>query len=361
VAAIRKLPDWTCPPLRRARRLTAGAIKAQRTGSTAAAEYRANKAASLLAEDPHDHPADVVAVRQVLATALAAQCRYDDAVITLRQAAMTAGADASMRRHLVDVWILLGNVHRLQGRYPQAEDVLLRAQALSREADMEAWRQVAADNAMGILCKDTGRYGEAEHLYQRAATTNTDTTFRATLLHNFAGLAHARGDYAAAEPPARSALRLRTAALGQEHPDVAADIAVLGSVLHGQGRMKEAEEQFMRALTIYERRYGPDHYEAGVNHGSLGALYTDMGHFDAAERQYGEALRIKERVLGPDHPELAVLANNLAVLYARQGRHETAQIHYRRAVRMFQESLGRDHPTTVACRLNATRGERPTE
>lgn len=349
------LPDWTCPRLRRARRLTVGAMKEQHQGSIAAAELRANKAVNLLAEDPHDHPADVLAASKALAIALAAQCRYDQAATTLRHAAMIASADASLRSHLVDVWILQGNVHRLQGQYPQAENVLLRAQALSRAAGMEASTQATADNAMGILCKDTGRYEEAEHHYQSAAATDTDTTFRATLLHNFAGLAHARGDYAAAEEPARSAVHLRTAALGQEHPDVAADIAVLGSVLHGQGRMREAEEQFRRALTIYERRYGPDHYEAGVNHGNLAALYTDMGRLEQAEQHYGEALSIKERVLGPDHPEIALLANNLAVLYARQGRHETAQVHYRRANQILEGSLGTDHPTALACRQNAAK------
>ena len=73
---------------------------------------------------------------------------------------------------------------------------------------------VTALNALGILHKYTGRFDEADAFYERAIrlaerVNPDDQSLLATLFHNIGGLAHARGDHAAGEAPARRSVELR--------------------------------------------------------------------------------------------------------------------------------------------------------
>src|SRR5207302_1865868 len=114
---------------------------------------------------------------------------------------------------------------------------------------------------LGTVYKDAGRYDEAEALYRRALTiARPDGVAAASLWHNLAGLDHARGQYAAGEPAARRSVALRTAAVGPQHPSVAADQAALASLLAGQGKYAEAEALYREALSVFEHVYPPNSY-----------------------------------------------------------------------------------------------------
>ncbi len=90
-------------------------------------------------------------------------------------------------------------------------------------------------NALGMYLKYVGRFEEAQPLYDMALQIITqrlgsDHPDAAAILHNLAGLAHARGDYNAAEPLARRSLSILEANHGHEHLDVAADRAALAAI-----------------------------------------------------------------------------------------------------------------------------------
>jgi len=312
--------QWTCRRLRQARRLLAYSLRDQRAGRLAVAEQRGRRALELLGRDArHLHVLDV--------------------------------------ELQVEPLVLLGNLRRLQGHYRDAETCLLRARALAEQAQLPTWRQARVLNGLALVYKDTANYDEAAMLYRQALqhTAQNDLMARATLQHNLAGLAHAQGHFVEAEQPARCAVELRTAVLGHGHPEVAADLAVLGAVLYGQERHDEAERVFNQALTALQRHYGPDHYEVAVNLGNLGALYAATGRADQAKQSYERALDIKRRLLEPTHPEIATLLNNLAVLHKQQGRLPAARGCYAQALTIFESTLGPEHPSTRTCRDNLER------
>jgi tetratricopeptide (TPR) repeat protein len=349
--------QWTCRRLRQARRLLARTVRDQRAGRVAMAEQRGREALVLLCHDArHRHVIDRLAICQAVANLQQARAAYDSAAALLEDALGIAQGEVAVELQ-VEPLVLLGNVRRLQGRYRDAETCLLRARALAEQARLPAWRQARVLNGLALIHKDTADYDAAAKLYRQAlqATAKDDLLARATLQHNLAGLAHAQGQFVQAEQPARCAVELRTAVLGRGHPEVAADIAVLGAVLYGQERHDEAEMVFNQALTAFQRHYGPDHYEVAVNLGNLGALYAATDRADQAQQCYERALQIKRRLLGCAHPEIATLLNNLAVLHKQQERLPAAQECYEQALTIFESTLDPKHPSTRTCRDNLER------
>jgi tetratricopeptide (TPR) repeat protein len=252
----------------------------------------------------------------------------------LLQQALTAlpaaPADARGAATVVETLTRLGDLARLRGRYKQAEVYLRRALTIAAAHPDRAVMATGARNALAITFKDSGRYDEAAALYrdvlsQVLARFGPNSSAAATCYHNLAGLAHARGDYLAAEPLARHAGRLRIRRLGAHHRDVAADLAVLAAVLLGEHRLDEAERAYRQALGIHNRVFDSEHYEVAVVLNGLATIEVERGRRPVqAEPLYRRALTIKERVLGPEHPEIGVLLNNLAVMHRKAGQLDAA-------------------------------------
>ncbi len=134
----------------------------------------------------------------------------------------------------------------------------------------------------------------------------------ATLYHNLGGLEHARGNFAAAEAPARRACEIRRELCGADHPDTIADECAYAAVLDGLGRYAESRAIYERALAIFERHYGAEHFEIAATLHNLSAVDAAEGDLDTAWRRAARALAIKEQLLGADHPEWALTAAHLA-------------------------------------------------
>lgn len=244
---------------------------------------------------------------------------------------------------LTDALVALGDGLRRQARYQEAEAVLLRAAATGGAV-------AAVQNALGILCQDTGRYEQSAAHYAacgEALGPRADPAAIADQRRNLAGLAYARGDYADAEPLARAALALRARTLGADAPATVADAVVLAAVLAALDRPAEAAALYRCALRIYRRRYGPDHYQVAVCVHGLAALPDTAVH--ESRYLFDRALRVKRAVLGDEHPEIAVLLHHLAALQARVGRHEEAARRSAEAVGILVRTLGADHPITRRC------------
>ena len=59
-------------------------------------------------------------------------------------------------------------------------------------------------------------------------------------------------------------------------------------------------------MAICERVLGPDHPQTAASLDNLGSLLQDQGDLAAARPLLERALAICERVLGPDHPQTAL-------------------------------------------------------
>lgn len=244
----------------------------------------------------------------------------------------------------------LASLHRVQGRYLRAEAILHEALAIADDHEPAPEDLAVFHNEFGMVCKYSGNFERAAASYDIALTLletsdTADDLGLADVHHNIGGLAHARGDYAAAEAPARRAVAIRERALGPTHPEVAADRAALAPILMGLGRLEEAEVLLRDAMVTFEAAYGPAHYDYVIARGNLAALIHQLGQHEAAEDLYQQTLDALETSLGSEHPDLAPVLANLADLHRALGNPERARSLDTRAGAILTGAVRADHPT----------------
>jgi tetratricopeptide (TPR) repeat protein len=248
---------------------------------------------------------------------------------------------------------------RIQGQFARAEPLLREALAAAEHASSpEGGALVEALNALGLLCKDLGRYDEARGHYERALALlecagAADPDDIATLYHNLGGIEHARGDYAAGERLARRGLTIRTSLDNADSFLIATDKVALAAILDGLTRYVEAERLYLEAVAIFERTPGHLDIELSVALNDLGAQYARRGRLEQAEELLTGAVDLKRRALGPRHPDTAVTLNNLAITYKRAGEFSRAAALAAEALAILEEALPADHPRLAVCRANA--------
>lgn len=155
------------------------------------------------------------------------------------------------------------------------------------------------------------------------------------------------GLYADAEPLAREALAERRRLLGDEHPDVASALNLLGWILHERGKSKEAEPLLKQAAAM--RRAGGERqrvdYARSLN--DLGVVYNALTRYAEAESVLTEALRIRRAALGDPHRAVGITASNLGAAYYFQRKLQPALQTQALAVASLQQAVGNDHQRTI--------------
>jgi tetratricopeptide (TPR) repeat protein len=252
----------------------------------------------------------------------------------------------------------LGTAQRAFGDFREAAETFQRAlrhaNASFGRASVEA---AELHNDLGMTFKYAGRFADAKDAYGQAQTIleslpDADPEDMAALYHNLGGLAHARRDYAAAEPWARRAIAIRSAVLGPKAPATLLDRSAHAAVLAGLGRSDEAEASLRELLPELETALGQDHPEVAVALNNLAAIVQHRGALTEAEDLYRRVIDIKVARFGPDSPALAVARNNLGTVLRSTGRTAEAELEYQRALRLLDGAVADDHPNVAAIRRN---------
>ena len=240
------------------------------------------------------------------------------------------------------------------GAYGEAEEALASALALATgEGQEDASRAPGVQNARGMLFKFLGRYDDAQAAYDdaRARYEAAGIAVPAALFHNFAGLACARGDFAAAEALVRRGIERRREDEGDGF-GLAQDLAGLADALSGQARYAEAEALYEDALARF-RALAPAHPEIGYALHNLADALADAGRDDDAAVRYREAITLKTRAFGAGHHEVAASEANLAALLAPRFPEEARALAAR--ARASTAGLAPSHPVRVGCEALAAR------
>ncbi len=176
-------------------------------------------------------------------------------------------------------------------------------------------------NDFGVLRKYTGRFADANRMYQRALKLvrgaghgKNQKDFIATLYHNLGGIAYARRRYVEGLRYARRGVRLRKKIRPRDPVSLAADEAALSAILSELGRNSETVKLYLRALRVFRSHLGHRHCEVGFVLTSLGAVYWRMGRQVAAEHALRRGVLILEKALGRKHPRTASALRNLAIV-----------------------------------------------
>ncbi|MBL7497174.1 tetratricopeptide repeat protein [Frankia sp. CNm7] len=264
---------------------------------------------------------------------------------------------ARLRLHaLIEVGALL----RDRGAYLDAEFHLRGAvEAATGTAGLGPADVGRAWNELGITLRYRGRHDEAADCYGRARALLTAVGGEgpprelelelATVDHNLGGLAHARGDLAAAEHASRRAFDTRRRLLGDEHPATVGDLGALAAVVLDRGRVEEAVGMLEGVLRAFERIHGSEHYEVAVALHNLGTAYFLAGDRPRAAAALRRGLALKRRALHGDHPDLASTACNLAAVHLAEGDTARAADLWAEGARVLRGVVAPDHPTLRTC------------
>jgi tetratricopeptide (TPR) repeat protein len=267
-----------------------------------------------------------------------------------------AGEDAAQIR--ATTMGLIGEICRMRGDLVRAEVSLKEALRIVSTEFGEASEHAAnARNNLAVLYKACGRFDEGLSLYQQALDSvvtlhGVDCLASSVIYHNIGGILHAKGDFTAADPPARKAWEISRRLLGEDDPRTLFHAVAYAAILDGLQRYDESEATYRRALAIFEQIFGPEHYEVASNLHNLAAVLGARGDLDQAEKLYRRALAIKKKLLGEDSPDAALTLNNLGALLTRAGRREEASGLLQRAVTILQDRVAPDHPHLVLARAN---------
>ena len=288
-----------------------------------------------------------------LASALADD-GLDEAVAALRAFALV-DRDMIVDERAADVATDCIRLHRLVRQVAAARRTD-EARDAARAALIEA---VAAVYPRGSW-RDRGTWPRARRLDALALALTAGDPIpsgaerRAADLLVFAGRyrQYALAAYAQSRPLFERALVIREKVLGPEHPDTAAGLNNLATLLQAQGDLAGARPLYERALAICEKALGPEHPETATNLNNLAVLLEYQGDLAGSRPLKERALAIYETVLGPEHPATSTSLNNLAHLLHAQGDLAGARPLFERALAIREKALGPEHPQTATCLNN---------
>lgn len=338
--------------------LACQATTALDSGDNAAAADRAASAAAAFLAEQGEPSFDAPNMLRVRAQALLATGDHIAAAAALDRADELAAAlpgGEPFDRLRAQLGRLRGETLLAAGDRPGAraalEQALGESEATLDPDDVDA---AAIHNMLGIVGKFSGTFDSAAEHYARAIAiyraAGAPGATLAALHHNLGGLAHSRGDLKTAARETRRALELHAAAVGDAHPDTAADRGQLAAILSELGRHEEAERELRRTARDMAAAHGPDHVEVGIAHTALGAALHRAGRLAEADVAYREGLAVRERLQGAGHPELAPTLINLARLSEQRGDREKALRFARRAIENLAGAVTDDHPILLAAR-----------
>ncbi len=275
-----------------------------------------------------------------------------------RRAMTSERRDAALREALEWVNEAVPQDSNDVGAWPVLDPLAPHALAVARRAGEAGIADPTGRlfSILAVLSYAKARYAEAEPLFRRAlaieeASLGANHPNVAACLNNLASLLRVKNRFGEAEPLVRRALGIDEASFGPDHPNVAIHLNNLAQLFEATNRLRDAEPFYRRALAIDEGCYGSDHPNVAIRLNNLVRLLQKTNRLAEAEPLMRRALAIGEASLGPHHPNVAVHLNNLASLLQATNRLAEAEPLMRRALAIGEASLGPHHPN-VAVHLN---------
>lgn len=285
--------------------------------------------------------------------ALAQVGKYIDALALTTQARERATSMDEWPPLLASAWAVEGNLRKLAGEYEAAEAASSRA--YFEAARIGAW-DIAAKASIDLI--HTVGYRRARHadghMWARHAEVAVSHIAdplglrEAARLGNLAWVHYSAGEYAKAQELFARSMSLEAAALGEDHPKVAACLHDVAAVHFAVGAYEKAQSFYERAAAAQEEALGPDHPVLARTLANLAGVHMATGAYAVAQTLLERVLALQERLLGPDHVEVALTLSNLALVHVHTGARSAAKTSFRRTLAIYEKTLGPDHPDVGA-------------
>jgi len=239
------------------------------------------------------------------------------------------------------VMSVLGSVQSSLGLYAEAESLLTRSIAARRAAGADLGVELArVQTRLGWVHLFRENLPAAEQSFDAARATLVrsgllGTVDEVAVLNGEVGVMRRRGDLEGAERNLLEALEIqeRTSAASL---DRASTLSNLGMVLTDRGAWDGAEQHLQESLALRSASLGEAHPDVLFSLAGLGALYQRLGRYEQAEPLLRRHALLSEQTYGPDHSQTAVAWGDLGVLLHRRGEHAEAESLARRVIALEQ-------------------------
>ncbi len=151
------------------------------------------------------------------------------------------------------------------------------------------------------------------------------------------------GYFEEALPPVERSLAIRSAELGDEHPEVAATLNTLGWIQYWLGDFRSSRESFVRSLAIREGAESRVDAAIAESTADLAFLEWRLGRFEVAEGLFDRALELAESSDEPLQTEVADVLYQKSLMLNTLGQYVEARGNLTRALEIRREALGESH------------------
>jgi tetratricopeptide (TPR) repeat protein len=308
---------------------------------------------------PPGAEARIEAVHVQLAAAKAALsfARFEIALTDATNAVDT-GRAIGFAPVIAEALLVRGEVLVSQGRAKDATPVFADAVGTAYRGRRD---DVVAQASMDLASVLTVRLGMPDEgaiwlgLAKAAMVGAGDPRWERELLNETGILAGERGDLVAAIAAHREVLEREIREFGATNPIVWNRHVTLAATLSKLGDWGAARPHFESALALREAAVGPDHPDVGLILSNLGSVYEHLGEHAKARTALERSLAIRERVFGTKSGAIIATLNNLADFLVKQGDVSIALSDIERAESIGITVLGNAHPTYHT--VLTTRGE----
>ncbi|MCG8467845.1 MAG: tetratricopeptide repeat protein [Gemmatimonadetes bacterium] len=226
------------------------------------------------------------------------------------------------------------------------------AQRLQTEVTARPEIRAQLYRSLGEVYTSLALFPQADSILTRAAQIRSaalgdDHPDAADDLVARSSLALAQGRYAEADSLARLALALRQEHYGDTDPRSAAAMLAVASTAYGLGEYARAEEHQRAALRSVEAVRAPDHPETAAVKASLARTIQALDRFDEAEALFREALESRRRSFGDPHRDVATSLADLGNLHAAAAQFDRATPLLEQALEMERQLYGEEHPAVA--------------
>jgi serine/threonine protein kinase/tetratricopeptide (TPR) repeat protein len=166
-----------------------------------------------------------------------------------------------------------------QRRHPEAEKCVREALAIYQQSNVSPNVLIHALWSLQRFLSSQRRFAEAEAVAKQALSLagdveKSDCADLANILHALADAKVSKGEYIEAEMWARRSVRLHRRLHGNDHPETAWGLVVLGRSLKGQRKWVDAESALKEALDIFRKCYREEHKSIQIASTELSSMLS---------------------------------------------------------------------------------------
>jgi CHAT domain-containing protein len=243
-------------------------------------------------------------------------------------------------------------LHLQRGEFDFAENIYSNLLSMNKKDPSLVNKQNEAliYNELGLICRKTGRYDEAEDYFNlilnfQKETLSTNHPSYGTTLSNiglarqFAGkIEDAKQNYL----ESKEILEINSKQNSIQYTSV---LNSLGVLERNERKLEPSLDYFKKSKEILENMglQKTAYYPLTLKHIAL-SYYVQNNHKEA-EKYYNEALKVKKQNLGVLHPEYAITTNQFARLQWKLNKHKKAEQYYKETFNNYFHQIEAFFPT----------------